>query len=101
MSNLNDLTIKEVKEGLARSAFSVTELVRTCLSRIENTDGQLHAFLTTEPENALASAAACDSNLSKIGKDLLNEYPLFGIPLSLKDLFTTKDLRTTAGYKIN
>lgn len=78
----------------------MTELVRTCLSRIENTDGQLHAFLTTEPENALASAAACDSNLSKIGKDLLNEYPLFGIPLSLKDLFTTKDLRTTAGSKI-
>lgn len=100
MSNLNDLTIKEVKEGLARGEFSVTELVRVCLDRIEKTDGRLHALLTVDSENALASAAACDSNLGKTGKDLLNEYPLFGIPISLKDLFTTKDLRTTAGSKI-
>lgn len=100
MSNLNDLTIKEVKERLARSEFSVTELVAACLDRIEKTDKKLNAFLSVDSENALASAATCDSDLSKYGKDLLNKYPLFGIPISLKDLFTTKDLRTSAGSKI-
>lgn len=97
--NLYDLTIKEIREGLY-SKFSVTELAASCLERIEKTDKALHAFLTVDREGIINEAKEKDKELLKLKGDIFKKYPLFGVPMALKDLFTTKDLRTTAGSKI-
>ncbi len=99
-NKLSDLTVKEASSGLQTSRFSVRELTAACLDRIKKTDSNLHAFLTVDSEGALKGAAQKDKELQGRRDDLFSRHPLFGIPLALKDLFTTEDLRTTAGSKI-
>lgn len=102
MKNLNELTVVEAREGLMEKAFSVTELVQACLTRISQVDKTLNAFITVCGEEALADASRKDAKLQsrKDAKDLFREQPLFGIPLALKDNFCTKGVRTTAASKV-
>src|SRR5450759_6018612 len=51
----------------------------------------LNAFVLETPERALAMAKACDARIA-VGK----AHPLEGIPLAVKDLFATANVRTTA-----
>lgn len=92
--DINELTIKEAKEKLNQKQFSSVELVKACLSRIEKFDKIIHAFLTVS-ERAIKDAYEADE-LRSHGAD----KPLLGIPIAFKDLFSTKDLRATAGSKI-
>lgn len=97
---LCDLTIKEAIAGLKKKEFSVTELVDSCLERVEKVDGRLKAFLTVNSQEARALAQKYDEQLSNSGGEIFDRQPLFGIPVALKDLFSTEGLRTTAGAKI-
>ena len=91
--NLNELTIKQANEGLKKKEFSAVELTQACLDSIANTDDQLKAFITVTKEEALAKAKQVDAAGNF-------ESPLSGIPAGLKDIFCTKDIKTTAGSKI-
>ncbi len=77
--------------------MSSAEVTRACLDRIAETDGQYHAFLHVAEEQALAAAAAVDDAVAA-GEELPS--PLAGVPLALKDVFTTTDMPTTCGSKI-
>ncbi len=57
---------------------------------------QVHAFLHVAPEQALAAARAVDARRAA-GEPL---GPLAGVPLALKDVFTTTDMPTTCGSRI-
>lgn len=100
MTSLCELTIKEAVNGLKEKEFSVMELVESCLERIEKVDGRLKAFLTVDREGARAQAGRCEDELLSSGENVFDRWPLFGIPLAVKDLFSTRNLRTTAGAKI-
>ncbi|MFD7512989.1 Asp-tRNA(Asn)/Glu-tRNA(Gln) amidotransferase subunit GatA, partial [Streptomyces sp. NPDC059853] len=66
------------------------------LARIEAVDEKVHAFLHVDREGALAQARAVDARRAageKLG-------PLAGVPLALKDIFTTEGVPTTCGSKI-
>lgn len=89
------LTIRQAKEALDRKKFSAIELVEECLKNIITYDGVLKALLTVDAEGARQEASAAD-RLRAQGES----KPLLGIPFVLKDLYTTKGLRTTAGSKI-
>lgn len=93
--NLNQLTIKEAKEGLMSKKFSSVELTKDCLDRIKKTEPQINAFVTVIEEHALNDAQKADQLLAK-GTDL----PLLGIPIAVKDNFCTEGVKTTASSKV-
>lgn len=92
---LNELTIKEAREGLRSKKFSSVELTKACLDRIKEIEPRLNAFVTVSEEGALERARKADEQI-KNGEDL----PLLGIPISVKDNFCTTGIKTTASSKI-
>src|ERR1700760_531808 len=94
MTDLTSMTIAEAREGLANKSFTSLELTDAHLSAIEAAR-VLNAFVMETPDQARAMAREADARLGK-GESA----PLSGIPLGIKDLFATKDVRTTACSKI-
>ncbi|MBV8927917.1 MAG: Asp-tRNA(Asn)/Glu-tRNA(Gln) amidotransferase subunit GatA, partial [Mycobacteriaceae bacterium] len=82
---------------IAKGELSSREVTQACLDQIEATDEQYHAFLHVAADEALAAAAAVDAAVAQ-GAPLPS--PLAGVPLALKDVFTTSDMPTTCGSKI-
>ena len=74
---------------LARRELTSEDLVRACLERIDEREGDVHAFAALDRDAALARARALDSGPLR--------GPLHGLPLGVKDLFDTADLPTTYG----
>ena len=82
---------------IAAKELSSTEVTQAYLDQIEATDERYHAFLHVAADEALSAAAAVDQALAA------GEPPpsaLAGVPLALKDVFTTTDMPTTCGSKI-
>lgn len=73
------------------------EVTRAFLDRIAEVDPRLHAFLHVGAEEALAAARAVDAALDA-GEEPAS--PLAGVPLALKDVFTTVDAPTTCGSRM-
>lgn len=96
---LHDLSIQEATEGLKEKKFSCRELLQSCLDRIKKLDKDLNAFITVDEENAISQVDKYDQLINS-SKDIFDEKPLLGIPVGVKDLYSTKDLKTTAGSKI-
>ena len=94
MTDLTSLTLAEAREGLANKSFTSLELTDAHLGAIEAARA-LNAFVMETPDQARAMARAIDAKIAK-GEG----GPLEGIPLGIKDLFATKDVRTTACSKI-
>lgn len=92
---LNELSIKEAREGLTSRKFSSVELVSDCLKRIKELNPVLNAYLTVCDKEAIENAKIADKKI-KNG----DTSPLLGIPIAHKDLFSTKNIKTTAGSKI-
>jgi len=90
VSDLNSLTLAEARDGLKKKSFSAVELADAHLAAMEKAR-VLNAFVLETPERALAMAKACDARIA-VGK----AHPLEGIPLAVKDLFATANVRTTA-----
>ena len=89
------LTLHEARDGLARRDFSSVELTRSCLSRIEQVEGRIKAFVTVTGDVALAQAEQADRALAAGASQ-----PLTGIPMQLKDLICTKGIRTTCSSRM-
>ena len=81
-------SIKELKNMLNDKDISHTELVQETFLNIKN-NSALNAFITLNEEESLKKAYNLDNN-PKSGS-------LAGIPIAQKDLFCTKDLKTTCG----
>ena len=90
-TELSYLSITEAANGLRRKEFSPVELAQACLERIESIDGKLHSFITVTADLALEQARKAEQEL-RAGTD---KGPLHGIPIALKDLYATKNIRTT------
>jgi aspartyl-tRNA(Asn)/glutamyl-tRNA(Gln) amidotransferase subunit A len=90
MSDLTSLTLAQARDGLRGKSFSATELTQAHLEVIERAR-ELNAYVLETPDQARAMAGAADARL-KAGE----ARPLEGLPLGIKDLFATRDVRTTA-----
>ena len=84
-------------QKIAAKELSSTEVTAACLDRIAAIDERYHAFLHVAWEQVLAAAARVDAKVAK-GEQLPSL--LAGVPLALKDVFTTTDMPTTCGSKI-
>jgi aspartyl-tRNA(Asn)/glutamyl-tRNA(Gln) amidotransferase subunit A len=87
----------QMAAAIAGGELSSTEITQACLDRIADTDGDYHAFLHVATEQALAAAAEVDRKVAA-GEEPAS--PLAGVPLALKDVFTTTGMPTTCGSKI-
>jgi aspartyl-tRNA(Asn)/glutamyl-tRNA(Gln) amidotransferase subunit A len=85
------LTIAQAAAGLRRKDFSSVDLTHACLQRIAAIDGKLNSYITLTGDRALTAARQADQELGS-GKD---RGPLHGIPIALKDLYATENIRTT------
>lgn len=94
-SELNRLTIADAAARLRKREFSSTELTRACLDRIAAVEPRVHAFLTVTEPQALAQAAEADRRLAAGAAPAL-----CGIPLGIKDIYSTKGVKTTCASKI-
>jgi aspartyl-tRNA(Asn)/glutamyl-tRNA(Gln) amidotransferase subunit A len=83
---------RRVRAG-ARSAADIAE---AALARIRERDGDLHAFLAVDAEDARRTAREVDAAVAS-GRD---PGPLAGIPVALKDNICTRGIPTTAGSRI-
>ena len=90
------LTAVEIAGGIASGEITAVEVTQAHLARIETVDEKVHAFLHVDHEGALAQARAVDARRAK-GEPL---GPLAGVPLALKDAFTTQGVPTTCGSRI-
>lgn len=90
MTKLTDLTIAEAREGLRKKEFSSVELTKAYIEKME-ANRKLNAYVLETPEVALAQAEISDKKYAEGSNGILQ-----GIPLGIKDLFCTKDIRTTA-----
>lgn len=89
-------TIDGVKEALAAKKFSTRELTSDFYGRIRERNPELNAYLTLSEERAYAQADRVDALLAA-GKPL---PPLAGVPVAVKDVISTRGVRTTCGSKI-
>jgi len=81
-------SIKELKNMLNNRDISHTELIQETFLNIKN-NSKLNAFITLNEEESLRKANNLD--------DIAGSGSLAGIPIAQKDLFCTKDLKTTCG----
>ncbi len=89
-------TIAEAAKWLAAGEVSAKELAEEHLERIAEHNPTLNAYLSVDREGALAAAEASDARRAA-GESL---GLLDGIPLSVKDVFTTRGIETTAASKM-
>src|SRR5258707_9292565 len=94
--DINSLTIVSTRAAIAEKRFTATRLVEDFYEKIKAEDGEVHAWLTLCQERALAQARRVDDLAAK-GDPL---PPLAGVPVGIKDVMVTKDVRTTAGSKV-
>ncbi|MBB1053271.1 Asp-tRNA(Asn)/Glu-tRNA(Gln) amidotransferase subunit GatA [Dietzia sp. B44] len=96
MSSLTTATAAELAGRIAAREVSSEEVTRAHLDRISEVDGEINAFLHVGADEALEAARTVDARLAA-GEEL---GPLAGVPVALKDVFTTTDAPTTCGSRM-
>src|SRR5438270_4658143 len=86
------MEILQTSEQVRQLAISPVELTKRCLARIEELNPVLNCFITVTAESALAEGRAAEKEIQSGNW----RGPLHGIPIALKDLIDTADIRTTA-----
>jgi aspartyl-tRNA(Asn)/glutamyl-tRNA(Gln) amidotransferase subunit A len=96
MSAATPWTIAGVRDALLAKKISARELAKEFFAQIDRRNAELNAFLTLSPDRAYAQADRVDARVSR-GESL---PPLAGVPVAIKDVISTKGVRTTCGSKI-
>jgi aspartyl-tRNA(Asn)/glutamyl-tRNA(Gln) amidotransferase subunit A len=96
MNNDDELTITKLAPLIRRKKISPVEITNFLLERIERLQPEINAYITVTPEIAISQARQAEREIAR-GK---YRGALHGIPISVKDLFYTSGIRTTAGSRI-
>jgi aspartyl-tRNA(Asn)/glutamyl-tRNA(Gln) amidotransferase subunit A len=88
--------VRSIRAALTAKKVSARELVDDFYARIERRNAELNAFLTLSPPRALTQAAKIDMMVAH-GEPL---PPLAGVPVAIKDVLSTRGIRTTCGSRI-
>jgi len=94
--SITSKTIASLSKMLQKGEVSSTEATEAYLKRIAKLDPSLNSYITVCGESALEDAAQADKQLASGD----NITPLTGVPISVKDIFCTKGLKTTCASKM-
>jgi len=94
--NLTQLDLNDVSQLLRSKKLSPVELTEECLTRVDQFNTRLNAFITITAESALAEARSAESEIQRGHW----RGPLHGVPIALKDIVDTAGLRTTAASEL-
>ena len=94
--DLRYASISELGGRLARRELSPVEVTQATLDRAAELNRRLNCFITLLDDEALEAARVAERELAA-GEV---RGPLHGVPFSVKDLYATKGVRTTAGSKV-
>ncbi len=92
MSDITSLSLTKLVKNIKEKKLSSEDVTKAFIARSEKSK-ELNSYITEDFSNAIDKAKKFDE------KPNLN-LKLPGIPVAVKDLFCTKDIRTTAGSKI-
>ena len=92
MENISTLTLAKIVNGIKKKEFSSEEVTNSFIKKAQQSK-KLNTFITECFEQALKASKNFDKK--KDYKGLLS-----GVPIAVKDLFCTKNVKTTAGSKI-
>ncbi|MGF1523629.1 MAG: amidase [Leptolyngbyaceae cyanobacterium] len=95
MTDLVFLPAHQLAQMIRDRTLSSVELVDACLAQIARHNSSLNAVCTLDEDNARTAARQADEALANGAI----WGALHGVPITIKDFFETKDLRTTAGYQ--
>ncbi len=93
---LQNLTVHELKEKLAKKEISSKQIVESYIKQIDDKEADVKAFVTQTKEEALRKAEQVDEKIQK-GEVTSS---LAGIPIGIKDNICTKGVRTTCSSKM-
>jgi aspartyl-tRNA(Asn)/glutamyl-tRNA(Gln) amidotransferase subunit A len=95
-TSLADLPLLDVDAKIAAKELSPVEVTTAALDRLTAVEPELNAFVTVLADSAMAQAQMAEAEI------LRGDYrgPLHGIPVSAKDLFNTRGVRTSAGSRV-
>ncbi|MBM4297104.1 MAG: amidase, partial [Deltaproteobacteria bacterium] len=95
-SEILELPLSDLSWLIAGRKLSSSEAVDAALAQLERLESKLNAFVTVATDQARAAAKSADDEITR------GNYrgALHGVPVTLKDLFYTAGMRTTAGSKI-
>lgn len=91
--NISDLTLSQTLNNLRGKKFSAQELINAYFHQVEQYNTKTGTFLTVTKESALKKAKEIDTRG-------VYDTPLEGIPIAVKDMICTRNIKTTAGSKI-
>jgi amidase len=94
MTNLNFASAHQLARMIREKEVSSVEVLDAYLAQIAKHNSKLNAICTLDENNARIRAKLADEALAK-GE---NWGALHGVPITIKDIFETANLRTTAGY---
>ena len=95
-SDLAWLDLSDASKKIQTRTISPVELTKACLERIERLNQQLNAFITVTADSAIEEARIAEKEISEGNW----RGPLHGIPIAVKDLIETANIRTTAASRV-
>ncbi len=96
MSAAGRWTIPALRDSLQSKKASAREIYTDFLKRIQQRNSEWNIFLTLSEERGLAQADRIDAMIAR-GEEL---PPLAGVPLAIRDVISTRGIRTTCSSKI-
>lgn len=92
---MHTLSIREMNQKLSSKALSCVELCQYFLDRINEFNPTINSLITITAEQALKNAAIADARYSNNTATVIT-----GLPLIHKDIFCTKNIKTSCGSKM-
>src|ERR687885_814784 len=92
---LLNLTAYELAKKIEAHEVSAREAAEVANARLKEAEGDVHAFVTVTPELAVERAERVDARMKNGGVKLWE-----GVPIAVKDVLSTRGVRTTCGSKI-
>jgi aspartyl-tRNA(Asn)/glutamyl-tRNA(Gln) amidotransferase subunit A len=89
-------SIRQLAEEIHSGLITPTEMVAETLERIDETDGEIQAFVTVMRDEAYQQAEQAEREM----RTGLYRSQLHGVPIAIKDLIAVKGVRTTASSKV-